>query len=107
MMSALKQMNTRTVGAVSRMLARLKREREFLLNEVLQVKGLMPILMKPRNNERWSDEDKAAIRARVKRLSSLSPYLIVVILPGGIFLLPLLSWWLDRRRNRHAATAAR
>jgi hypothetical protein len=32
-----------------------------------------------------------------------------VIMPGGIFFLPALAWWLDRRRRKRdrQATAAR
>jgi hypothetical protein len=37
----------------------------------------------------------------MKRLSRLSPYLVVVVMPGGFFMLPALAWWLDRRRSRN------
>ena len=76
------------------------REKKYLLNEILQVKGLMPLLMKPRNKQRWSVEDKAELRIHLRRLSNISPYLIVLALPGSFILLPALAWWLDRRRNR-------
>jgi hypothetical protein len=76
------------------------RERRFILAEVVQVKGLMPLLMKPRNKQRWSPEDRAQIRAHLKRLSKISPYLVVLVMPGGFVILPALAWWLDRRRGR-------
>lgn len=76
------------------------REKKFLQDEILQVKGLMPLLMKPRNKQRWSADDKAQLAAHLQRLSQISPYLFVLVLPGGFFVLPVLAWWLDRRRNR-------
>lgn len=75
------------------------RERQFLLSEITQIKGLMPLLMKQRNRQRWSVEDKAELARHLKRLSQLSPYLVVVVMPGGFFMLPALAWWLDRRRR--------
>ena len=77
-----------------------EREKKFLLSEILQVKGLMPLLMKPRNKQKWTAVDKAELRLHLKRLSNISPYLIVLALPGSFLLLPALAWWLDRRRNR-------
>ena len=86
-------------------IGRINRERQLLLAEVLQVRGLMPLLMKRRNNMMWSPEDKAELAVHLKRLSRLSPYLIVVAMPGGFFMLPVLAWWLDRRRNRGRAAS--
>ena len=100
MLPTLKQVNGRTAGLFRALLAQVQRERQFLLGEILQVKGLMPLLMKPRNKGAWSKEDKAELAVHVRRLSQLSPYLVVVVMPGGFFMLPILSWWLDRRRNR-------
>ena len=94
--------------AAARTVARDQRRR--LRNDVLAVKGLMPLLMKPRNGERWTPEDREQLRACLKRLSVASPYLIVLLMPGGIFFLPVLAWWLDRRRrsrDRRAAAAQR
>ena len=77
------------------------RERRHLLNEILQVRGLMPLLMKQRNKGRWSAEDRTQLRIHLRRLSDLSPYLIVLALPGSFLMLPMLAWWLDRRRMRN------
>jgi hypothetical protein len=79
------------------------REKKFLLNEILQVRGLMPLLMKPRNKQRWTAEDRAELRIHLRRISGISPYLIVLALPGSFLMLPALAWWLDRRRNRGPA----
>lgn len=77
-----------------------QREKQALLAEILQVRGLMPLLMKPRNKQRWTPEDKAELAVHIQRLSRISPYLVVLVMPGGFFMLPALAWWLDRRRNR-------
>jgi len=82
-----------------------ERERKFLLSEMVQVKGLMPVLMKRRNKQQWSPEDLAEIRAQVRRISKLSPYLVVIVMPGGFAMLPVLAWWLDRRRQRRGMPA--
>jgi hypothetical protein len=82
-----------------------ERERKFILSELVQVKGLMPVLMKRRNKQQWSPEDIAEIRAHISRLSKLSPYLVIIVMPGGFAVLPILAWWLDRRRNRRVVNA--
>jgi hypothetical protein len=82
-----------------------EREKKHLLREILQVRGLMPLLMKPRNKQRWTPEDKAELRAHLKRLSDISPYLLVLALPGSFLMLPALAWWLDRRRHRQPPAA--
>ncbi len=80
------------------------REKKHLLSEVLQVRGLMPLLMKQRNKSKWTVEDRAELRVHLRRLSNLSPYLVVLALPGSFIMLPALAWWLDRRRNRTGGT---
>jgi len=66
----------------------------------------MPLLMKPRNKQRWTPEDKQELSTHLRRLSSISPYLVVLAMPGGILILPALAWWLDRRRNRRPSGSA-
>lgn len=78
------------------------RERRFLVAEMVKTKGLLPVLMKRRNKQQWTAQDKKEIREHLQRLSKLSPYLVVVVMPGGFAILPALAWWLDRRRQRRA-----
>ena len=85
--------------------AHITREKAYLLEEMLQVKGLVPLLMKPRNGARWTAEDKALLKDHLRRASKLSHYLVVLLLPGGLLLLPVLSWWLDRRRRKRIDSA--
>jgi len=77
-----------------------ERERQFLTREISQARGLMPLLMKPRNARDWTPEERRELAVRLRRLSSVSPYLFVLALPGGMLMLPVLAWWLDRRRNQ-------
>lgn len=81
------------------------REKRHLLNEILQIRGLMALLMKQRNLGRWSDEDRDELKVHLRRLSKLSPYLILLVMPGSFALLPVLAWWLDRRRTRGRSPA--
>lgn len=97
---------TGTISLLRTLSALGTREKQFLLSEVVQVKGLMPLLMKQRNRQRWTAEDKLELMAHLKRLSRLSPYLVIVVMPGGFFMLPVLAWWLDRRRGRNARMSA-
>lgn len=81
-----------------------ERERLRVVGEIVRVRGLMPLLMKPRNGQSWSLEERAEIRLHLRRLAGLSPYLVVLVLPAAPLTLPALAWWLDRRRSRRGAT---
>jgi hypothetical protein len=105
-MPTLKHLATRP-GAFIRSLRELTaREQRFLIDEIMQVRGLMPLLMKSRNGQRWTTEEKQELREHLRRLSSISHYLVVLAMPGGVLLLPALAWWLDRRRNRRPSGPA-
>lgn len=98
-MSSLKNLGARS-GVLFRSVRELTtRERQFLTSEIVQVRGLMPLLMKPRNGQRWTQEDKRELSGHLRRLSSISRYLVVLVMPGGVLFLPALAWWLDRRRS--------
>ena len=73
--------------------------RLYIRGELSQVRGLIPILMKRRNGGQWSAEERAMLQRDLRALLNLSPYLIPLIMPGGVLMLPLLAWWLDHRRN--------
>lgn len=79
----------------------MDRERKYVLGEVVQITGLMPLLMKPRNHQHWTPEDKRQIVNHLRRLSMVSPYLAVMVMPGSFLVLPVLAWWLDRRRQNN------
>lgn len=81
----------------------MTREKNQLLEEATQMRDLMPLIMKQRNGYKWTAEDRKQIRTKLRRLSKLSPYLIPLLLPGGFLMLPVLSWWMDRRRQKRAS----
>ena len=70
------------------------------LRDLYHIQGFMNLLMKPRNGMPWTAEDKAAIRLHLKSVAASLPMLAVFTLPGGMLLLPLLAWHLDRRKQR-------
>lgn len=76
-----------------------ERERKQIVAQAIRVRGLMPLLMKPRNGQRWTRDERDELRAQLRALRRLSPYLLVLALPGSFLFLPMLAWWLDRRRG--------
>lgn len=84
---------------MQRVLAAQNRERKQVQGELVKVRGLMPLLMKPRNGERWTAAERVALQDQLRALAHLSPYLLVMVLPGSFVALPVLAWWLDRRRR--------
>ena len=76
-----------------------QRERMQIAAHMGKVKGLMPLLMKRRNGHRWSRAERADLHGQLRALSYLSPYLILLALPGSFLMMPVLAWWLDRRRG--------
>ena len=78
----------------------IAKNKEFILSQVLAVKGLMQLLMKNRNTgEKWTRDEIREIRAHLKHIAMLVPALIIFLLPGGSVLLPLLAEVLDRRKK--------
>lgn len=91
----------------SRLLTFQNREREHLLKEMAQMRGLLRLLMKQRNGYRWTKDDRQQIREQLRSLAKLSPYVALFLMPGGLLLLPIMAWWLDRRRLKRIAEAQR
>ena len=79
----------------------ITKNREFILREVLSVKGLMYLLMKYRNTgEKWTREEKREIKMHLRNISKMIPVLVIFLLPGSTLFLPFLAEVLDRRKNR-------
>jgi hypothetical protein len=70
-----------------------------------EVQGLVAVLMKQRNGEPWTVEDRAFLRTRLRQIAAWTPALVLFLLPGSMLLLPLFAYLLDRRRNRRPPTA--
>uniref|UniRef100_Q47JU5 Uncharacterized protein n=1 Tax=Dechloromonas aromatica (strain RCB) TaxID=159087 RepID=Q47JU5_DECAR len=77
-----------------------RREARRVLAELVSTRGMMPLLMKARNGEGWTPTEKEALLSHLRRMAHLSPYLIALLLPGSVLMLPVYAWWLDRRRLR-------
>lgn len=80
------------------MLSSQRREARRILGELMETRGMMPLLMKARNGEAWTPAEKEELLGHLRRMAHLSPYLIALLLPGSVLLLPAYAWWLDRRR---------
>jgi hypothetical protein len=84
------------------------KNKDFILSQVLAVKGLMRLLMKNRNTgEKWTRDEIVEIRAHLRHIAMLVPALIIFLLPGGSLLLPLLAEVLDRRKKIRRPPAVR
>lgn len=87
---------------VHKMLDAQKRERDVILGEFVKIRGLMPLLMKHRNGDSWSRAERILLQEQLRALAHVSPYLVILVLPGSFAILPVLAWWLDRRRGQRA-----
>lgn len=78
--------------------------REFILKEVLGVRGLMQLLMKRRNTGvKWTSAEIAEMKLHLRTISKAVPILVIFALPGGMLLLPLFAAFLDRRQKKRPA----
>lgn len=77
-----------------------RREARRVITELMATRGLMPLLMKARNGGQWTPAEKEEILGHLRRMAHLSPYLVALVMPGSMLLLPAYAWWLDRRRLR-------
>jgi len=78
----------------------LMKNKDFLLSQVLAVKGLMQLLMKDRNTgKKWTKEEINEIKTHLRHISKMVPIIIVFLLPGGSLMLPFLAEVLDRRKT--------
>jgi hypothetical protein len=71
----------------------LRRWRRRVHRRLGRVEGLVRVLMKPRNGEPWTEDDRAFLWRELGRIE-WSPSLLLFHVPG---LLPLLARLLDRR----------
>jgi hypothetical protein len=82
------------------------RECERFRYEIARVPGLMTLLMKSRNGERWSVEDRRQLREQLRGLGTVGLYISLIAVPGTVITLPLLAWWLDRRCEERVRVAS-
>jgi hypothetical protein len=82
-------------------------ERNAVLAEVLEIRGLMPLLMKRRNGTQWTSEEQLLLRRQLRALIHCIPWLVILVLPGSALFIPLFAWWLDRRRHSRRGAKGR
>lgn len=90
-------------GLFSRAWASQRSQARVLVSDLVRMRGLMPLLMKHRNGGVWTPNERAELLVQLRILSRVSPYLLLLLLPGSALLLPAYAWWLDRRRKPRAA----
>ncbi|BCB95596.1 hypothetical protein JZK55_05180 [Dissulfurispira thermophila] len=79
----------------------IESNKEFILKEVIEIKGLMHLLMKPQNTgQEWTKEEKIKIKSHLKNISKVVPAVVIFLIPGGSLFLPFLAEVLDRRKDR-------
>ena len=84
----------------------VQRERDRIRAELRGVNGLLQLIMRERNGARWTPEERTLLFHHLRQAASLSPYLIIVLAPGSMMLLPGVAWWLDRRRLQRCHPSA-
>lgn len=99
-MSDADQLLATVPGWWQQVLKSQRREVRRVLTELMATRGMMPLLMKARNGGHWTPAEKAELIDHLRRMAHLSPYLIALVMPGSVLLLPAYAWWLDRRRLR-------
>ena len=92
-------------GLFSRLAQTQKRQARVVVTDILRMRKLMPLLMKNRNGSQWTDEEKCELVAQMRALSRVSPYLLFLLLPGSVLLLPIYARWLDGRRKPRVTVA--
>lgn len=90
-------------GLISRAWASQRSQARVLVSDLVRMRGLMPLLMKHRNGGVWTPGERAELLVQLRILSRVSPYLLLLLLPGSALLLPAYAWWLDRRRKPRTA----
>ena len=85
-------------------LAGNSREKTRLRSELTVMKGSVVWLVRQRRLGHWSAQERTQLRQVMRSASSVSPYLIIWVIPGSMLLLPFLAWFIDhKRKGRRAA----
>lgn len=81
--------------------SQIKKNKIMILVEVEKIDGLMALLTKPRNTGiPWTPAEIRQLKGHLVHLLQYIPVLIIALLPGGFFLLPILAEALDRRKEK-------
>ena len=97
---ALKRRMAQRPQWFSAFLAGNHREKNRLRQEMATMKGSVVWLLRQRRQGQWTADERSQLRQVMRSASSVSPYLIIWVIPGSLLLLPLLAWFIDHRRNQ-------
>ena len=79
--------------------------RNQIYAQSVEMDNFMCLLMKERNRRgKWTKEEIDKLVIQIKHLSTSAPFLILLVLPFGFLMLPLLANWLDRRKQPRPLT---
>lgn len=83
----------------SAFLAGNHREKTRLKRELATLKGSVVWLVRQRRQGNWTAHEREHLRSVMRTASSVSPYLLIWVVPGSMLLLPFLAWFIDHRRK--------
>lgn len=77
----------------------LQRERDRIRAEMHEIRGLIRLFINQRNGVRWTAVERRRLVHELFRVCAFGPYLVALMAPGSFVLIPMVAWWLDRRRR--------
>ena len=83
----------------SAFLAGNHREKTRLKRELATLRGSLVWLVRQRRQGHWTAHEREHLRSVMRSASSVSPYLLIWVVPGSLLLLPFLAWFIDHRRK--------
>lgn len=66
------------------------------------MKGSVVWLVRQRRLGAWTTTEREHLRSVMRSASSVSPYLLIWVVPGSLLVLPFMAWFIDRRRREKA-----
>ncbi len=94
----------RTPEWLGAFLAGNSREKTRFKREMATIRGSVVWLVRQRRQGQWTAHERAHLRDMMRTASSVSPYLVIWVVPGSLLLLPFLAWFIDHRRKGHTPT---
>ncbi len=89
----------RTPEWLGAFLAGNSREKNRFKRELATIRGSVVWLVRQRRQGQWTAHERAHLREMMRTASSVSPYLVIWVVPGSLLLLPFLAWFIDHRRK--------
>lgn len=80
------------------------REKTRFRSELATMKGSVVWLVRQRRLGSWTLTDREHLRSVMRSASSVSPYLVIWVVPGSLLVLPFMAWFIDRRRRQKAVS---